>query len=93
MHTVEDLRVVDWRSGNISDSAPSYIIGAVAVGLNLGRTLDACGGGKTPVYGLWSTDSFNKPSFSVRQRWVRMVSDARDIKVALTASFLRYQWM
>ena len=42
-HTVEVLRVVDWCSGNIRDSALSYIIGAVAVGLNLGRTLKACG--------------------------------------------------
>ena len=38
--------VVDWRSVNIPDSSPGYIVG-VAVGSILRRTLAACGRGKS----------------------------------------------
>ena len=38
------------------------------MGSNLGRTLVACGEGKSlcvrPVYGLWCAHSFNEPSFT-----------------------------
>ena len=59
----------------------------------LGRTLAACGVGKSlcvrPVYGLWCAHSFNKPSPSVRQhrRWVQTVSDVWVIRLALKPSF------
>ena len=52
--------MVDWRSGNIPDLSPGRL-GGVAVGSNLGRTLAACGEGKSlcvrPVYGLWCAHS------------------------------------
>ena len=55
-------RVVDWRSGNIPDLSVARL-GGFAVGSVLGRTLAACGDGKSlcvrPVcmYGLWCAHS------------------------------------
>ena len=44
MAIIAEFGVVDWRSGNIPDLSR---LGGVAVGSNLGRTLAACGGGKS----------------------------------------------
>ena len=86
-----------WRSRYVSSciyTLQSRLVarlGGVTVGSNLGRTLVACGGGKSlcvrPVYGLWCA---RKPSPSVRQRWrwVRTVSNVRVIRLALKPSFL-----